>query len=80
MEIVNFLIAMALVGVSWIATVRLLRRGLRAGEVRDPWCACGYPHRSHLLRANRPALIPAAVRGPGDMVNAAGFHVKTHRP
>ena len=73
-EILNLLIAMALVGGGWMLTTRLLQASLRAHEVRNQLpCTCGYPHAPHARWANRPALAPPAVRGPASLLNAAGF-------
>jgi hypothetical protein len=71
-EILNGLVAIALVGGGWILTNRLLSAGLE--RVRDPLtCRCGFPHSRRALRANRPARIPPPVHGAANLLNAAGF-------
>lgn len=73
MEILNFLIAMALVGGGWVLTVRLLRWSLRVESGGGRRCRCGYQHNPHAVHVNRPALVPAAVHGPVNLAGAVGF-------
>jgi hypothetical protein len=76
-EILNFLIALALLGGSWLLTVRMLRWSLRVERGCERRCTCGYPHNLHAVLVNRPASMPPARHGPVNLASAVGFRGDT---